>query len=72
MLKRKIPDYDAPDSSIFGDVPARNKRLFRRKDSCRTPQRQNIMPELLEYILQHEEAFEKCTALSSIRNPANM
>ena len=77
MLKRKNSDYDAPDSSIFGDVPTRTKRLFRRKDSCRqrwTPQQQNIMPELLEYILQHEEAFKKYTAppVPISMNVANM
>ncbi|KAF3003676.1 hypothetical protein E8E13_008585 [Curvularia kusanoi] len=69
MLKRKISDYDAPDSSIFGDVPVRNKRLFRRKTSDRqqwTPQRQSNMAQLLDFILEHEEAFQNKQRLASL------
>lgn len=67
MLKRKISDYDASDSSIFGDVPARTKRLFRTKPSVKqqwAPQPQNNMSTLLEFVLQHEEPFKKCAYLS--------
>ncbi|KAH6614179.1 Snf7-domain-containing protein [Boeremia exigua] len=69
MLKRKISDYDASDSSIFGDVPARNKRLFRPKHSVKqqwAPQPQSNMSELLDFVLQHEEAFKNQHRLASL------
>ncbi|KAJ8112035.1 hypothetical protein OPT61_g5505 [Boeremia exigua] len=69
MLKRKISDFDASDSSIFGDVPARNKRLFRPKHSVKqqwAPQPQSNMSELLEFVLQHEEAFKNQQRLASL------
>lgn len=69
MLKRKISDYDASDSSMFGDVPVRTKRaLYRRKNSDKqqwAPQPQTTMSELLDFVLQHEEAFKKCACLVS-------
>jgi hypothetical protein len=71
MLKRKNSDYDVSDSSIFGDVPARmtsfkRKRLFRPKNSNKqqwAPQQHSNMSELLDFVLQHEEAFKKCADL---------
>ncbi|KAJ4342741.1 hypothetical protein N0V87_000950 [Didymella glomerata] len=69
MLKRKISDYDASDSSMFGDVPVRTKRLYRRKNSDKqqwAPQPQTTMSELLDFVLQHEEAFKNQGRLASL------
>jgi charged multivesicular body protein 7 len=74
MLKRKPSDElegaDGPhaSSSIFGDAPPRrqHKRLFRLKDhNTHTwkPKTERAMSELLDFILQHEEAFKKYSAL---------
>jgi charged multivesicular body protein 7 len=68
MLKRKPSYSDVPDSSLFGDTLTRKssgkrKRLFRPKNSAPqpswTPQHERNMGELLEFVLQHEEAFKK-------------
>jgi hypothetical protein len=75
MLKRKISDYDASDSSMFGDVPVRTKRLYRRKNSDKqqwAPQPETTMSELLDFVLQHEEAFKKCAFLAFCQYSANM
>jgi charged multivesicular body protein 7 len=68
MLKRK-PSHE-PDasphvlSSIFGHDPTRRqrKRLFRSKSHNKhvhQPEQETAMTELLDFVLQHEEAFKK-------------
>jgi len=71
MLKRKLAltgDVDVQPhgrGSIFGSDPTRHQRrrlLFRTKDHNTPlwqPEKKGDMTELLEYILQHEEAFQK-------------
>ncbi|KAF2129512.1 hypothetical protein P153DRAFT_291372 [Dothidotthia symphoricarpi CBS 119687] len=74
MLKRKNSYSDlthTPDSSVYGDTRIkRNKRLFRSKTLNRkeswTPDTERAMTELLEFILQHEEAFKNQHRLSSL------
>ncbi|KAF1362662.1 hypothetical protein EJ07DRAFT_106553 [Lizonia empirigonia] len=74
MLKRKISGNEASDSSVFGDVPARmtsvkRKRLFRPKHSDRqqwAPRPDSNMSELLDFVLQHEEAFKNPQRLASL------
>jgi charged multivesicular body protein 7 len=68
MLKRK-PSHELDGSphvlnSIFGDDPTRRqrKRLFRPKNHNKhiwQPEKEPAMTELLDFILQHEEAFKK-------------
>jgi charged multivesicular body protein 7 len=69
MLKRK-PSHDlvasGPHVSIFSDDPtlSRHKRkrsLFRSKHNRAqwAPEPERDMSELLEFVLQHEEAFSK-------------
>lgn len=80
MLKRKLSGNDVSDSSIFGDVPARmtsvkRKRLFRPKNSDRQQwilQPRNEMSELLEFVLEHEEAFKKCALVLSFLFETNI
>lgn len=58
MLKRK-PSHDA-EGSILG--ARRQRRLFRagkHLERSWQPATERDMTELLEYILQHEEAFQK-------------
>jgi hypothetical protein len=63
MLKRK-PSHDADPhvtSSIFG-ARRQRKRLFRSQDHNKhswQPETERAMTELLEFVLQHEEAFQK-------------
>ena len=67
MLKRKSSgDLDGGThvlKSIFGDRARRRpKRLFRPKDHNTPswqPEPERDMTELLEFILQHEDAFQK-------------
>jgi charged multivesicular body protein 7 len=69
MLKRKPSrELDAVDagphvlSSIYGDRKRPPKRLFRPKNHNKPawqPEAERAMTELLEFILQHEEAFKK-------------
>ncbi|KAJ4342543.1 hypothetical protein N0V95_006914 [Ascochyta clinopodiicola] len=74
MLKRKLSGHDVSDSSIFGDFPARmtsvkRKRLFRPKNSDKqawAPQQDSNMSELLDFVLQHEEAFKNQQRLASL------
>jgi charged multivesicular body protein 7 len=61
MLKKRKPSDD-----IISDDPTFRKRkrlLFRRKYPKPPPQwipePQRVMTELLEFVLQHEEAFKK-------------
>ena len=58
MLKRKR-SHDA-EGSILG--ARRQRRLFRadkHHEHSRQPETKRDMTELLEYILKHEEAFQK-------------
>jgi charged multivesicular body protein 7 len=65
MLKRK-PSQDAEGDShvlsIFGRRQ-RSKRLFRSQDhhnkTSWQPAKERAMTELLDFVLQHEEAFKK-------------
>jgi charged multivesicular body protein 7 len=61
MLKRKSSRDLTSDDPTFG--PSKRKRvLFRRKQPKQhqwIPEPQRIMTELLEFVLQHEEAFKK-------------
>ncbi|KAJ4318142.1 hypothetical protein N0V94_004578 [Neodidymelliopsis sp. IMI 364377] len=74
MLKRKLSGNNVSETSIFGDVPKRmtsvkRKRLFRPKNSDKqqwTPQQPNDMSELLDFVLQHEEAFKSQQRLASL------
>jgi hypothetical protein len=68
MLKRKLSPSDVSDSSLFGDTLTRKssgkrKRLFRPKPSAPqpswTPQHEHNMSELLDFVLQQEDAFKK-------------
>lgn len=68
MLKRKLSPSDVSDSSLFGDslprkLSGKRKRLFRPKHSTPlpswTPQHECTMSELLEFVLQQEDAFKK-------------
>jgi charged multivesicular body protein 7 len=67
MLKRKpSSELDASPhvlNSIFGDRARRQpKRLFRPKNHNKhswQPETQCAMNDLLDFILQHEEAFKK-------------
>jgi charged multivesicular body protein 7 len=70
MLKRKSsaelggrPHAGATQlPSIYGARPRRRRKLFRSKtrDNPRwQPQPEPAMPELLDFILQHEDAFQK-------------
>lgn len=68
MMKRKPsfePDCDPHAAgSVFGDDPTRrqSKRLFRFKNDNKhawQPETEPAMNELLDFILQHEEAFKK-------------
>jgi charged multivesicular body protein 7 len=67
MLKRKPSrELDAGPhvlSSIYGDRKRRQpKRLFRPKNHNNPswqPEAERAMTELLEFVLQHEEAFKK-------------
>jgi hypothetical protein len=67
MLKRK-PSGElevgcGPHVSVFGSNPTRRqKRLFRSKNYNKhswQPEQERAMTELLDFILQHEEAFKK-------------
>jgi hypothetical protein len=68
MLKRK-PSHELDarphvPNSIFGDDPTRRqrKRLFsstHHNKHIRPPEEEPAMTELLEFILQREEAFKK-------------
>lgn len=67
MLKRKASgDLSSPHVSIFSNDPTlgrhkRKRTLFRPKHTKPqwTPKAERDMSELLEFILQHEEAFKK-------------
>jgi charged multivesicular body protein 7 len=68
MLKRKLSPSDVSDSSLFGDtlprkLSGKRKRLFRPKHSAPqlswTPQHERNMSELLDFVLQQEDAFKK-------------
>jgi charged multivesicular body protein 7 len=60
MLKRK-PSYDiTSDDPTFGGK--RKRAIFRRKHPKQpqwAPEPERVMSELLEFVLQHEEAFQK-------------
>jgi charged multivesicular body protein 7 len=65
MLKRKL-SHDlslGPHASVFGDDPTRGrhrKRLFRNNNGhLWTPKAERDMSDLLDFVLQHEEAFKK-------------
>jgi charged multivesicular body protein 7 len=67
MLKRK-PSREldgAPHVSVFCDDPVTRrqpKRLFRSKHYNKhswQPEKERAMTELLDFILQHEDAFKK-------------
>jgi charged multivesicular body protein 7 len=67
MLKRK-PSLELDDAgphvlcSIYGDRKRPPKRLFRPKNHNKPawqPEPERAMSELLDFILQHEEAFKK-------------
>jgi hypothetical protein len=69
MLKRK-PSRElhvggGPHVSVFGRDPTRRqKRLFRSRNDNKhswQPETERAMTELLDFILQHEEAFRKYT-----------
>ncbi|KAF1919840.1 Snf7-domain-containing protein [Ampelomyces quisqualis] len=74
MLKRKPSDeLEGPhaSSSIFRDGPPRrqHKRLFRLRDHDAhswKPKTKRAMPELLDFILQHEDAFKNQYRLASL------
>jgi len=67
MLKRKPScDLNGPHVSIFSDDPTlgrhkRKRALFRSKHNKPrwTPEVERDMSELLDFVLQHEEAFKK-------------
>lgn len=68
MLKRKVSrdSSSGPRPSVYDDDPTRmtfkRKRLFRPKNNNNrgwTPKAERVMSELLEFVLQHEEAFKK-------------
>ena len=71
MQKRKLShdDESSPhvrNASIFADDPthlgSKRKRLFRSKNNNKhswTPGAEHSMSELLDFMLQHEEAFKK-------------
>jgi charged multivesicular body protein 7 len=68
MLKRKpsqqLDDRPHALESIFGSNPTRRqrKRLFRPKHQNKPawqPANDRAMTELLEFVLKHEEAFQK-------------
>ncbi|KAL6710242.1 hypothetical protein ACN47E_009188 [Coniothyrium glycines] len=72
MFKRKRPDdvSSGIHASVYDDVPTK-RRLFRpryktssKQDWAPSPERE--MTELLEFILQHEEAFANQHRLSSL------
>jgi charged multivesicular body protein 7 len=60
MLKRK-PSYDiTSDDPTFGRK--RKRAIFRRKHPKKpqwVPEPERTMSQLLEFVLQHEEAFQK-------------
>jgi charged multivesicular body protein 7 len=73
MMKRKpteeLDGADGPNasSSLFRDAPPlrARKRLFRlgdRNTHSWKPKKERAMPELLDFILQHEDAFKKYSA----------
>ncbi|CAO2654769.1 Nn.00g115020.m01.CDS01 [Neocucurbitaria sp. VM-36] len=75
MLKRKLShDFSSgPHVSIYGDDPTRmtskRKQLFRPKNNNKqvwTPDKEREMSELLEFVLQHEEAFKNQYRLASL------
>ena len=67
MPKRKLSQdlQSYPHASVFGDDPTpgrHRKRLFRSKTNNQavwTPEGKRDMSELLEFVLQHEEAFKR-------------
>lgn len=71
MFKRKLShDFDGGPhvriASVFDGDPtpmtSKRKRLFRPKNNSKhlwTPEAERSMSELLDFILQHEEAFKK-------------
>ncbi|KAF1846724.1 uncharacterized protein K460DRAFT_286508 [Cucurbitaria berberidis CBS 394.84] len=75
MLKRK-PSHDfrtGPHVSIYGDdrtpMTSKRKRLFRPKNNNKQvwiPEKDRDMSELLEFVLQHEEAFKNQYRLASL------
>ena len=62
MLKRKPSDDPISDDPTLSYQP-RKRAIFRRKHSKPqphwVPEPQRVMSELLEFVLQHEEAFQK-------------
>ncbi|KAH7398267.1 Snf7-domain-containing protein [Pyrenochaeta sp. MPI-SDFR-AT-0127] len=78
MLKRKLShDLDGSPhvrhASIFDDDPtqmtSKRKRLFRPKNNNKhqwKPEAERSMSELLEFVLQHEEAFKNQYRLASL------
>ncbi|KAJ4368188.1 hypothetical protein N0V83_006544 [Neocucurbitaria cava] len=75
MLKRKLShDFSSgPHVSIYGDDPTRmtskRKQLFRPRNDNKqawTPEKVLEMSELLEFVLQHEEAFKNQYRLASL------
>jgi len=71
MLKRRLSfDVSGPRASLYDNDPARHGKrrrpLFRPKKEKAprwTPTKERAMSPLLEFILQHEEAFNKYVGL---------